>query len=248
MPGVGQRLMLMTAAMVCLEVMTWPDAALADGGPKLIADAAFYRSEVTAIVPPVVGITARVDPAGEWVEITNTSPTAVIILGYLHEPYLRVTATEVDENQLSASKYLNTAMFAALPTGAAGELAPQWMKIATTGSARWHDHRIHWMGQVRPPAVATDPRRPHLVGTWTVLATAGKTPFEVHGAVRWIGKPDSASGIKAVPDWVLYLVETLALAVIVLVAILLRQRQQSRRVATTPEVHSYLDQHEGYPP
>ncbi len=32
----------------------------------------------------------RVDPAGEWIELTDTGPDEVIVLGYTREPYLRL--------------------------------------------------------------------------------------------------------------------------------------------------------------
>src|SRR5262249_32943324 len=58
-----------------------------------------------------------------------------------------------------------------------------------TTTARWHDHRIHWMSQTRPPAVAADPAHPHTVGSWTVHALVDSTPFDIHGTINWLGRP-----------------------------------------------------------
>jgi hypothetical protein len=102
-------------------------------------------------------------------------PTTVVVLGYTGEPYLRITSTSVEENQLSPTVYINRSLFAdAVPTSqTAGSVAPAWARTANTGTVRWHDHRIHWMGQARPPAVVADPRHAHQIGSWTVHATAG---------------------------------------------------------------------------
>src|SRR3954453_875821 len=136
-------------------------------------DTNYYRAGITAVTPAVAGVTARVDPVGEWIEVTNSGPSEVVVLGYAKEPYLRVTGAGAQENELSSSAVLNRALFADLPTSTEGNTAPPvWKPVASHPTARWHDHRIHWMGQSRPPEVARDPTRPHQVGTWTVRATA----------------------------------------------------------------------------
>jgi hypothetical protein len=207
-----------------------PVAAYAHGGTQTIPDAAYYRTELSAVIPALLGVTARVDPGGEWVEVTNTGTAPVIVLGYGGEPYLRVTATEVAENRLSESTYLNRSLFAdSVPTGSpdAG-VPPVWQPTGATGTARWHDHRIHWMGQARPPAVATDPRHPHPVGDWVVHATAGGVPFEVRGRLRWIGKPASADPRRPIPEWLLATLEAAALAVVLAVGLALARRGNAR--------------------
>jgi hypothetical protein len=126
-------------------------------GPR-IPDAAYYRAELRDVTPAPAGVRVSVDPAGEWIELANTGPAEVIVLGYSREPYLRVTATTVQENQLSQTTFLNQSLFAdSVPTGTdGGTVAPVWNTIGQHGSVRWHDHRIHWMGQARPPVVAAD--------------------------------------------------------------------------------------------
>jgi hypothetical protein len=44
--------------------------------------------------------------------------------------------------------------------------------------------------------VGADPSHPHPVGTWVVHATADGQPFDIHGTLRWIGKPGSGLSIK----------------------------------------------------
>jgi hypothetical protein len=121
------------------------------------------------VTPHPPGATAKVDPHAEWIEVTYVGPGHVIIYGYTHEPYLRITPAGVEENELSPATYHNRSMFADLPTGpgAQPDGVPSWHLLAATNTARWHDHRIHWMGQTRPPGVAADPSRPHMVGAWS---------------------------------------------------------------------------------
>jgi hypothetical protein len=217
----------MCAAAVVAAIGLAPGAALADPPGQQIPDAAYYRAEITGITPAVAGVTAKVDPGGEWIELSNTGPATVEVRGYTGEPYLRITPNGVDENQLSQTTYLNRSLFAdSVPTGqAAGSVAPAWKQIATTGTVRWHDHRIHWMGRTRPPVVEADPTRPHLIGNWTVHATAEGAPFDVTGVLRWLGKPASAKS-SPLQAWLLTLLAGLTVAVGVLAIALIRARRR----------------------
>ncbi|HEV7897260.1 MAG TPA: hypothetical protein VGP31_05395 [Planosporangium sp.] len=194
-------------------------------------DAPYYRTEMTGgATPATTGVTVSVDPGGEWLELSNAGPATVVVLGYTGEPYLRITATGTEENQLSQTTYLNRALFAdSVPTGDSGSsVAPAWKQIGTTGKARWHDHRIHWMGRERPPMVATDPTHPHLVGDWAVHATADGTPFEVRGALRWLGKPADAGKATPAQAWLLTLLAGMTVVVGVLTIALIRARRRHR--------------------
>jgi hypothetical protein len=88
--------------------------------------------------------------------------------------------------------------------------ASWWRSPASdsTGTVRWHDHRIHWMGDSRPPPVNADPRKAHHVGTWTVRATDGQRPFDITGQLSSIGKPDSANAQQPIPPWILTALES----------------------------------------
>jgi len=191
------------AAVVCtfatILLLLTGTAAVAHGGGS---DARYYRTQITGTGAAPAGITARVDPAGEWIEVAYQGAGEVVILGYFDEPYLRVTAAAVDENVLSQSTYLNQAMFAEVPTSASDPaVEPKWHKIATNGVARWHDHRIHWMTQARPPVVAADPGHPHTVGSWTVKGLANSKPFVITGTIRWLGRPQ---GLPAIIWYLVY--------------------------------------------
>ncbi|MFJ8579514.1 hypothetical protein [Micromonospora sp. NPDC093277] len=212
-----------------------PGVAQAHIGGQPVPDAAYYRAELHAVTPPRPDIQVQVDPGGEWIELTNNGPDEVIVLGYTREPYLRITATSVQENELSQTTYLNRSLFAdSVPTGQdGGTLAPAWKTTSTKGTKRWHDHRIHWMGQARPPVVAADPRHPHPIGDWTVHTTIADQPLVITGDLRWLGKPGAADGSPAaVPSWLLWLIEGTLVLVLLLVGLLIHQR---RRSPTAPE-------------
>jgi hypothetical protein len=191
------RLALGLAVVPAAVVAVASGPAVAHG--RFGADALFYRTEVTGMAPAVAGLTASVDPRGEWIQLSYTGPGEVIVLGYSGEPYLRITASRAEENTHSPSTFLNQSMFAQLP--AATQLVsatPDWHAIAGTGNARWHDHRIHWMGQARPPEVAADPSRRHQVGAWVVRAVADGRLFDVRGTVTWIGQPSGMLSTREV--------------------------------------------------
>jgi hypothetical protein len=215
------------AVAVALAIMAPGDPAVAHSR-QTIPDAAYYRTDLTAVVPSPSGVAVRVDPAGDYIQLTDTGGVAVVVLGYLREPYLRITATSVAENLLSQTTYLNQSLFTdSIPTGQApGDAAPQWRQIATTGTVRWHDHRIHWMSQQRPPVVQADPSHPHLIGSWEVNATADGQPFQIRGDLRWIGKPGTGLGGRS---WLLWLIVVVDLIICLAIALAIRARMTSRQ-------------------
>jgi len=220
-----RRVAGVVGAVVAGAVLLAPLAGAHAASP----DTNYYRAEITGITPVVAGVTARVDPVGEWIEVTNSGPSEVVILGYAKEPYLRVTGAGAQENELSSSAVLNRALFADLPTSTEGNTAPPvWKPVASQPTARWHDHRIHWMGQSRPPEVARDPTRPHQVGTWTVHATADGRPFEVTGTLRWLGKPADGLSWFQIVTWAVLALMVIAVAGLTVTLVRARRRPPER--------------------
>jgi hypothetical protein len=221
--AVNRTCLVLALAFVPVFALAGPAAA-----HVAIPDVAYYRTAITQVTPAQPQVTVRVDPRGDWIELTNTGPVDVTVLGYGREPYLKVSAGGVEENELSPTTYLNHAMFTELPATATPDRAqPRWDPIASTGTARWHDHRIHWMGQSPPRDVAVDPGRAHLVGTWTIHALAGSTPFEIDGTLSWIGKPGRLPGDA-------WLVITLANLPFVLGALIWKLRPRRRLRSAFP--------------
>jgi hypothetical protein len=183
------------AAVVLLVARPAPALAHLSGPPP--SDAPYYQTLLTGITPRLPGIAARVGSNGDWIEMTVSGRQQVVVSGYGGEPYLLLTGTGVWQNDLSPTVYLNQSLFVdtSALTAARSSAAPHWRRIAAAGTARWHDHRIHWMGVSRPPSVAADPSHRHAIGDWSVRARAGATPFEVRGTLTWIGRPDQVLGM-----------------------------------------------------
>ncbi|NJC73810.1 hypothetical protein HC031_29455 [Planosporangium thailandense] len=225
-------------ALAAMLVVAAPAGAHAPAQQQ--PDAPYYRTEITGgVTPAVAGVTASVDPGGEWIELSNAGPATVVVLGYGGEPYLRLTPTSAEENELSQTTYVNQTLFSAsVPTAQAqpdSSVAPAWKRIGATGKVRWHDHRIHWMGATRPPAVAADPTHPHLVGNWTVHAIADGTPFEINGSLKWIGKTATATGKSSpVQAWLLTLLVGAVVVVGMLIIALVRTRRRLAHGAGAP--------------
>jgi hypothetical protein len=47
------------------------------------------------------------------------------------------------------------------PQEQANQAHQEWRHVSDQPTFTWHDHRIHWMAQQRPPVVAADPRHAH---------------------------------------------------------------------------------------
>lgn len=116
-----------------------------------------YLSEVTEIEPVAPGIAVEIIGGDSFVLLTVDPGTAVDVVGYAGEPYLRFGPDgTVEENRLSPSKYQNEDRFAItdMPADADAAAAPEWVVVAGDGSFAWHDHRTHWMNEVPPPGKA----------------------------------------------------------------------------------------------
>lgn len=67
---------------------------------------------------------------------------------------------------------------------------PVWKKVSPGNVARWHDHRIHWMGNQLPPQVRRAPGRTHvLLPKWTVTMQRGATTITASGDLTWVPGP-----------------------------------------------------------
>ncbi|CAN5499904.1 hypothetical protein BH10ACT8_BH10ACT8_15900 [soil metagenome] len=150
-----------------------------------VPDAANYLSVITGFSPATPGLTARIDPRGEWIEVSNSTRQTLIILGYAGEPYLRVTPAGVDANINAPSWALNHALFGDLSQLGDTQLPQEWQRQQQDPNASWHDHRIHWMGVQRPPIVAANPATDHVIGTWRVRMTLAGRPITLTGTLNW---------------------------------------------------------------
>jgi len=182
---------LLGALFSALAVLAAASPAAAHTGT--LPDANYYSSTITSVTPAVSGLDFSLLKNGESITLTNHTGQTVIVLGYTGEDYLRITPTGVDENVNSLSSFLNGSLIiSGLPQElgqGAQQKPPQWKHVSNTPSYTWHDHRMHWMAQQRPPVVAADPRHAHKVFDWSMSLTADDRPVTVRGTLTWVGAP-----------------------------------------------------------
>ena len=156
------------AAIAVGAVLVPVGAAHAD--PAVPTD---FATEVVGIEPATPTIDVGVVGGDSFVELTVEPGTAVVVLGYWGEPYLRFNSDgTVEENRRSPTVAENESRYgrssSSLPAGVDGE--SQWVAVATDGSYAWHDHRAHWMSS-EPP-----------VGARGDEVQAGVIPLQVNGS------------------------------------------------------------------
>jgi hypothetical protein len=153
-----------------------------------------YRTTVHGVSPRVDGLVVRSIETGSRLELVNKTGQTVVVLGYEKEPYLRIDRRGVFENVRSPATYLNANRRGdtPIPGTASKDAPPQWKQISSGNTARWHDHRIHWMGNQDPPEVRRDRSRSHVVNPeWVVALEVGDQPTAVRvtGELVWVPPP-----------------------------------------------------------
>jgi len=183
-----------------LLVPAGPASAHGGEGP----DATAYRTEVTGLSPAEPGLSVRVVEAGARLELVNGTGRTVEVLGYQEEPYLEVRPDGTYENVNSPATYTNRTLDGdtPVPAGASPTAAPQWRRVSTGTTVRWHDQRTRWLDDELPPQAQADPSRSHKISDWVVPLRDGVRTIEVRGTLTWEPPP---------PAW-LWWVGALALA------------------------------------
>ncbi|MCU1375843.1 MAG: hypothetical protein JWO68_3129 [Actinomycetia bacterium] len=170
-------------AIVVLVVVGSAGPASAHGGAVVATD---YRARIT----DRAGLDVRVVEAGGRVELTNRSAGELTVLGYEGEPYLRVGRRGVFENRRSPATYLNATRTGGQqpPADATADAPPRWVRIGDGPTARWHDHRLHWMSTT-PPAVRQHPDRRQRVAQWEIPVRVGDRTATVAGEITYVPGP-----------------------------------------------------------
>ena len=184
------RRILMTVAMTFAVLLgtAGPASAHTVSG----VGATNFRTRLQSVTPDMPGLTVRVVEIGSRLELRNTGREEVVVLGYSGEPYLRIGPDGVFENLRSPATYLNTSRkgTTSVPASADAAAPPQWRKVSDEQVARWHDHRVHWMGAQDPPTVRREPGATHVIlPHWTVDLRQGATPVVVSGDLTWVPGP-----------------------------------------------------------
>lgn len=146
-----------------------------------------YRSNITAVAPKVPGLSVEVLEFADRLLLRNHTGKTVTIYGYEGEPYARVLANGVAEQNVRApATYLNTNFYAqvTVPPIASSSAPPKWEVVDRTGQFEWHDHRIHWMSPV-PPAKVKDKSTRTLIFNWNVPIAVGNAKGAIDGQLFW---------------------------------------------------------------
>jgi hypothetical protein len=162
---------------------------LAHGGDA--PDATAYRTTVTALTPPMDGLSVRTVEAGARLELTNRTGRTIEVLGYAGEPYLEVRPDGTYENVSSPATYLNRTLAGDTPVPASADptAPPSWRRVSEDTTVRWHDQRTHWLSPGLPPAAAADPSRSHRLRDWVVPLRDEVRTLEVRGTLAWLPPP-----------------------------------------------------------
>ncbi len=147
-----------------------------------------YRSVVERVSPRVAGVSLQVVNLDDSLELTNRSKQTVVMEGYDREPYVRIKPDgTVEVNQNSPALYLNEERdtYGEVPAGVSKDAEPRWKEVDKTGRFAWHDHRIHYMGEGRPPAVEGATVRTKAYD-WKVPFKVGTTPAVIDGSLFWV--------------------------------------------------------------
>jgi hypothetical protein len=170
-----------------LVVGATPAAAHGLGGLKPTN----YESVLRSVTPHVRGLDVRVVDLGTQVELTTRGDVEVVVLGYAGEPYLRVGPRGVFENTRSPATYLNrsSTISGAPPKQADATAPPVWKRVSTARTARWHDHRAHFMGTDDPPEVARRPDDRHVVDNFEIPMRVGGQAVAVRGQIVYVPPP-----------------------------------------------------------
>ncbi|MGY0235197.1 Dyp-type peroxidase [Longispora urticae] len=179
-----RRLALLLAVLAALVVLpASPASAHTVGG----VGATNFHTTLSALSPAAPGVRLAVIENGSRLELRNTSSSEVTVRGYADEPYLRVGPEGVYENRQSPAAYLNQSRYAqvSVPVGVSPKNPPDWRKVSDEPVYRWHDHRIHWMLNTMPPAVADAPTREHRVTAWSITLVQDGRPLTATGTLDW---------------------------------------------------------------
>jgi hypothetical protein len=161
-----------------------------------------FLSVVNSVRPTIAGLKIGVAERDEALRLVNKTGKTIEVRGYEGEPYLLVLPNGVVKiNDNSPTRYLNEDRYAqtSAPKSASPKAPPDWRTLAKNGTVEWHDHRIHWMTDEKPPKVK-DAELKTKVFDWTVPILVGNEKVTVAGTLFWDPVEDEdASGDSGSP-------------------------------------------------
>jgi len=152
-----------------LSVLSFPVQHMGSGDSVQPRDTVSVIESVVPALPS--GVVVDIVGSDTFVRVRSVGHD-VMITGYQNEPYMHITTTgDVFVNDGSQTTLINGNRYGNVDTSSFVESPnPVWRKIATDGTAMWHDHRVHWMS----------PKRPAPIDTMGAVV-AWKVPFSVDG-------------------------------------------------------------------
>jgi hypothetical protein len=214
MSAMRRTLLVATAALAWLAVAAPPASAHSVSG----VSATNFQTNLRSVNPAVPGLDVNVVEAGSRLEVENRSGKELVVLGYKGEPYLRIGPDGVFENKLSPATYINRSRKGGTPPPEAEQAKvgeTDWAKVSSEPVARWHDHRIHWMGNINPPEVRNEPDKRHIIKMnaddpqWAVpMRLAGTQEIVARGELVWEPGPSPL-------PWFALIIASLAVVVVV---------------------------------
>jgi hypothetical protein len=141
-----------------------------------------FEARVGSLRPAISGIAARVLDGDLRLELRVAPGRVVIVLGLLHEPFLRFSPAGVEANLASptagSSRVIGTADAVASP-------GVHWRLIRRGHVFAWHDNRL------RPvTTVAADAPRPRAVASWKIPLIVDGRASTLSGT-EWYASPPS---------------------------------------------------------
>jgi hypothetical protein len=158
-----------------------------------------YQTKLASISPAVNGLIVNTEGGDRYLVVKNQTGKVVLVSGYDDEPYLRfLPSGEVQANASSPAKYLNAIRFGTpenvtIPPSALASTKVKWEKVASGGSYKWFDHRIHWMDK-NPPSIVKDRSKRTKIFDWKVPAKVAGTPVTLAGTLSWVPTASDSSG------------------------------------------------------
>ncbi len=212
MSAMRRTLLVATAVLVWVGVAAQPASAHSVSG----VSATNFQTTLRSVSPTVPGLEVKVVEAGSRLQAENRSGQELLVLGYKGEPYLRVGPEGVFQNKLSPATYINASRKGGTPPPEAEQAKvgdTDWEKVSSEPIARWHDHRIHWMGNINPPEVRNDPDKRHVIKMnandpqWSVPMRLGTQDIAAKGDLVWEPGPSPL-------PWFALIVASLAVVVV----------------------------------
>jgi hypothetical protein len=196
------RLRVLTVTLAALALTpAVARAAVSQVAGEASATNVHYRSTLVRVSPLARGVQWQVIDLNDEIMLTNHSRYTVTVLGYIHEPYVRILPDgSVELNENSPAYYLNQSFYgnpSAVPKSVTSGFPPDWVDVAKTGSFVWHDHRIHYLSPALPPQV-TNVDKTTLVENWTVPFTVGAKHGALYGTLYWIAEKPFAFPLGAI--------------------------------------------------